>query len=156
MLRGVGETNPKCWAEWTSGLHIHRENMVAWLYLKHVGRVTWPGEDWVTGLISLWVSSIARIFVSVDFDQYPIYHKIHTLLVTVTTNWVHAFQAFLILNENSLSCDDTDTSKYTGPRTFTDKKKLGLAKPVYFMVLLSEEDFSILLPFSLFRPVKLQ
>ena len=49
-----------------------------------------------------------------------------------------------------------DTAKYTGPRTFTDKKTLGPVKPVSFMVLLSEEDFSILLPFSLFRPVKLQ
>ena len=52
--------------------------------------------------------------------------------------------------------DRTDTAKYTGPRTFTDKKTLGPVKPVSFTVLLSEEDFSILLPFSLFRPVKLQ
>ena len=50
----------------------------------------------------------------------------------------------------------TDTAKYTGPRTFTDKKTLGPVKPVSFMVLLSEEDFSILLPFSLFSHVKLQ
>ena len=56
----------------------------------------------------------------------------------------------------SVMCEVPDTAKYTGPRTFTDKKTLGPVKPVSFMVLLSEEDFSILLPFSLFRPVKLQ
>ena len=57
---------------------------------------------------------------------------------------------------NSISVYKADTAKYTGPRTFTDKKTLGPVKPVSFMVLLSEEDFSILLPFSLFHPVKLQ
>ena len=50
----------------------------------------------------------------------------------------------------------SDTAKYTGPRTFTEKKTLGPVKPVSFIVLLSEEDYSILLPFSLIRPVKLQ
>ena len=56
----------------------------------------------------------------------------------------------------AISGTTTDTAKYTGPRTFTDKKTIGPVKPVSFMVLLSEEDFSMLLPFSLFRPVKLQ
>ena len=66
------------------------------------------------------------------------------------------FWLLVLLSKTKGLTIKTDTANYTGPRTFTDKETIGPVKPVSFMVLLSEEDFSMLLPFSLFRPVKLQ